>query len=263
MQRSVLVALGAMLVTAGCLVGTGGDSGSSETDDGATGDEAEASLEAFETTGVDCEELVVWATVPAENAHAVVPEDYEVVADDSGFTEAWAALKFCPEGTLEGEEIGPRAQGNAGVLIESPDGSDGLHFYMPWWITSRQDEWERLQGQGWMAYHEADLGLELDLVASSGSVAAAIPWSQGGYGMDAQVAQGANPQEYVVTTWHEGDNGTLQMAEVLTLHEHSYGPATISAEGGSPAEELFGTEREGEGLFFRFDGDWTVGPAGT
>lgn len=258
-RHIVALAAIAILAVTGCL-GDTGDAGPAT--DGAGedgGDDVEAG--AFEMTSTGCEELVVWATVPAENARAVVPDGYEIPADDSGLAEAWAALKVCPEGTLDGEAIGERAQGNAGVLIDSPDGSDGLHFYMPWWITTRAEVHDRLQAQGWEADHQPNLDLELDLVQSSGSVEAEIPWHQGAYGMSAEVVQGPNPGEYLVTAWHEGDNGTLQMAEVLTLEEHSYGPATITAEEGSPASALFGTEREGEGLFFRFDGDWTVGPA--
>lgn len=267
MQRWILIlAMAAVLATAGCLGGAGEDSGEAgapDAGDEAPGDPGEAKTGPFEVTGTSCEELVVWATVPAENARAVVPDGYEVQADDSGFAEAWAALKVCPEGTMDGQAIGERAQGNAGVLIEAPDGAaepGELHFYMPWWITSRAEENERLQAQGWQSSHAPELSLAVDLVAGAGSVGAQIPWSEGSYGMTSDVAPGPHAEEYVVKAWHEGDQGTLVMDEVLSLSEHSYGPATITTEEGSPAAELFGDERPGEGLFFRFDGRWQVGP---
>lgn len=157
--------------------------------------------------------------------------------------------------------MGTVSTANAGVLVESPDGSGGLHFYQPWWITDNEDLHARLKAQGWNASLERNLTLEADLTAgAAGSVEARAPWSRGGYGMTSDVHLGPNPQEYVVTTWHEGANGTVRMAEVLTLSEHSYGPATITTEEGSPARELFGAERPGEGLYFLFDGEWTVGP---
>lgn len=265
-RRRLALTVALLVLLTGCLAGL--DEGATDdegTDGGEQDDEMEAAQEAFDVTGEGCEELVVWATVPAEDARSVVPNGYDILADDSGFAEAWAALKVCPEGTMDGESIGERAQGNAGVLIEDPTGEDEpgeLHFYMPWWITSRADVDERLQAQGWTSEHEPDVSLVMDLTAGVGSVDAEIPWSDGAYGMSGQVAPAAHAEEYVVVAWHEGEHGTLQMGEVLTLTEHSYGPATITVEEGSPAADLFGTERSGEALSFAFDGEWSVGPPG-
>lgn len=215
----------------------------------------------FDHSGRGCSELVVWVDVPAENARQIVPEGYEIIADETGQAAAWAALKRCPTNTVAGADTGTVSTANAGVLVESPDGSGGLHFYQPWWITDNPELHARLERQGWNAWLEPNLTLEADRTAgAAGSVEARAPWNEGGYGMTADVSLGPNPQEYTVTTWHEGANGTVQMAEVLTLAEHSYGPATVTTEELSPARELFGPERAGEALYFLFDGEWTVGP---
>lgn len=264
-ETQVMVSAVVVLATAGCIGIVGEDVEPAESSQEATGtdaDDSEASDPApFKMTGTGCSELVTWASVPAEGASDLVPGGYDVLLDETGRATAWAALKVCPEGTLDGEGIGERASGNAGILVESPDGSDGLHFYQPWWITTNEDLHQRLEAQGWEVFHEPDLALGTDFVAaSSGSVQAEIPWTAGDYGMEAEVVQGPNSQEYEIITWHEGVHGTLQMYEFIDLHEHSYGPSTITAEASSPAADLFGTEQEGAGLHFVMDADFTVGP---
>lgn len=266
-HRPVAVVALALLVAAG-LAGCVGDapSGGATSDgggpeaDGTSPERSSVPAGPFDQSGSGCSELVVWVTIPAENARQVVPEGYEIVADETGEAAAWAALKRCETNTLAGDDVGEVATANAGVLVEAPDGSDGLHFYQPWWITDDPDLHARLEAQGWDASLEPDLALQADITAgAAGSVEATTPWSRGGYGMVADVHLGPNPQEYVVTTWHEGSDGTVRMAEVLTLSEHSYGPATVATEEGSPARDLFGPEQAGEGLYFLFEGEWTVG----
>ncbi|MGB0652404.1 MAG: hypothetical protein ACPGQL_04315 [Thermoplasmatota archaeon] len=229
-----LVATGAL---AGCL--------SDDDDDGAMAVPGQP----FAMDGRGCKELLVNVPATADDVRPLVASGYQMLGEETGQVTLFAGLQVCDELLLDGIGAGPASTSDVGVLIQSPDGTPGLHYYQLWWLTDHAGLAERLQAMGWDAGYvpETNLtdGRQMDLL---GPVAASIPWAGGAYSVTANVLALPLPMDADATGWQDGPFGTVTVAKNLASDQFGTGIGSIVARDGPLASALGGGVAQGTAL---------------
>lgn len=217
----------------------------------------------FSMDGTGCRELIVLFTLSEETARTFVPAHYTLVGEDTGIAQGFAGLKVCNELELDGFPIGRASTSDVGISIESPDGTDGIHYYQTWWTTDHPVLSSRLDAQGWRTdlVHDDEL-VDQRVEGLAGLVNFTVPWSQGGYTAEGAIASPRAPGSLVATGWFDGPNGTLTVAKTLTSSVQGAGVGLLTAEQGSPMATLIeGTETQGPALYSHYRMTGQVGAA--
>ncbi len=208
----------------------------------------------FEYVGNGCSEFLALIHVPVANVRHFIPDNMTLVGEATGETMFFAGLKSCDEMSVNGGAAQPGMVSDVGVIIEAPDGSDGVHYYQIWMLSDHQD---------FVRVHEA-LGVWSSLVATNyteaelapGIVEAdvQIPWEEGTYRADGTtvgVPEGP-PSEFI--GWHWGSAGLFKIEKTFTYSHYAAGESEMIAEADSPMQTLLGSVfKDGLGLSNRYD----------
>lgn len=249
------VALLAALVLAGCLSTSG-----SGADDGKDPEGTPVlTLPLFTMVGTNCRELLLQASIPVAAARAFVPDGYTIQGEATGRAVAFAALKMCDDLHLDDASIGPASTSDVGVLLDSPDGSDGIHYYQTWWITDNPDLWNRLEAMGWRGALVQGTSLDAAITAGlAGTVRFEVPWPEGAYAVEAPTGQATIPPANTATGWQDTPNGTARVIKILKSNNLGGGVGTLTADAGSPMADLMGASARGPALWNVYDMDGVV-----
>lgn len=220
-----------------------------------------------------CTEALVLIPVEVERVRSIVPANYALVGEQAGRVPVFFGLKDCPDYVLDNGTARRVMIGDVGALVESPDGSEGNHYYQFWLVTSDAAVW---------AAHQA-LGFRGGVAATTFSsvqptpvpppvpapvawlIDAAIPWAEGNYALNATipaVAPTAPAARY--TGWFDGPRGVVRMPKDFTYTAFGSGTGSLAAaEGGAPAN-LTGPSANGSALYnaYALTGGAALAPAG-
>lgn len=245
------------MALAGCLSSTGDGA---EGDEGKSGDAFVLEVPLFEMKGAGCKELLLQASVPLAAAREFVPAHYAIQGEATGRAVAFVALKTCDDLLLDDASAGPASTSDVGVLLDSPDGSEGIHYYQAWWITDNAALWSRLQAMGWRGGLVPDTALEPALVGGvAGPATLRVPWSEGAYAADATLGAATIPPGNLAVGWQDTPLGTARVIKSLASTSLGGGAGTITADDGSPASKLLGgTAARGPALWNEYDMDGVV-----
>lgn len=195
----------------------------------------------FALTATGCKELLVQVPVDLASAQVFVPANYTIVLNEAGLALAFAGLKVCPDTRIDDVPIGPASTGDIGVVIEAPDGSDGLHYYQTWWITNNLGLYDRLTRMGWNA--SAVGGTVLSdgrLEGLAGDLNVVVPWEEGTYEASTTAATiPAGPPMHAVG-WQDTPFGRVKVDKTFAIGQFGLAPGILSADEGSPVARLMG-----------------------
>ncbi len=189
----------------------------------------------FSLDGRSCRELLIFWIIDEDTAGKHVPPEYIPLVEPGGRIPAFAGLKDCGQLIIDGQLAGPGAISDVGIMIESPDGSEGLHYYQMWWITNHEPLWEKLELMGWRGDLSNDTILNSPNQAPGlGAASFSVPWEKGGYDASATLVSAGAATYTQVTGWYQSQNGSLRVAKTLDSTYVSVGQGGLSMEAGSP-----------------------------
>ena len=211
----------------------------------------------FTFGGEGCREFVVLLPLPAGNVRPLLPDRFRMVGEDAGQATVGATLLRCAETTVAGEAHGEAAQAEAGVLIESPDGSDATHFYELWLTSELADLTQRLDRFGVFGGPMAEPTVALPVEAPGGlllgTAQASVPWQEGPYHLVLDVAGPPAPLPLGSSVWwHQGRDGFVAITYNLTEVRGHLGAGTVEAVGGPMGDMLGGAAADGPGFLASF-----------
>ncbi|HEV8359603.1 MAG TPA: hypothetical protein VGR28_04010 [Candidatus Thermoplasmatota archaeon] len=206
------------------------------------------------TFDATCREALALVPVEVAAVRGFVPPNFTLVGEQGGRVPVFFGLKECPSYSVDGGP--PRAVmiSDVGALIDSPDGSEGSHYYQLWLVTNDSALWAQHAALGFVggvaattfsASQPAPVPAPLAL-----GVSADIPWANGTYGFDATIPSAA-PTAPAATFvgWHLGPEGLIRMPKDFTYTAYGAGSSDFRAAAGSPAASLTGESAQGSALY--------------
>ncbi len=211
----------------------------------------------FNLVGHGCHEFLVMTTITVARARLFVPTNYSISGQQTGNAVAFGGLKVCLELLIDGVSIGSGSTSDVGVNIDSPDGSDGNHYYQTWWLSNHKDLAGRLAAQGWRGNLTNETVLTTTFSQGAGEASFAVDWMDGAYQGRGTVASGPLPPALTFTGWHDGANGTVKIRKTLTSTAAGSGTGALTAQG--PMSDLFGPTASGVGIWNEYGMTGSVG----
>jgi hypothetical protein len=197
--------------------------------------------------------------IDAAAARALVPSNYTVLLGQTGKAVAFAGLKMCESLMLDGVDVGNASTSDVGIMIEAPDGTDGIHYYQVWWTSDNLLLVQRLAVQGWVTGWSSNdtvtYTATLPVLADS---TFAVPSFN--YSGAAKVVAGPLPPENHAYGWHMGFKGELKVDKVLSSSVFGSGSGKLTAGEGSPLVQVIGgTSADGSALWSVYSMTGNVG----
>lgn len=223
-----------------------------------------ATAPGFSMDGTNCRETLTIVPTGALNARRFVPAEFRVLGEATGAAVAFVGLKICDDLVIDGVSVGRATTADAGIMLQSPDGTDGLHYYQSWWYTDNQALWSKLAAQGWVGAFAPGGSVLGPEAASVGVASFDIPYAKNPLSAQGTVAALNLPPVNDATGWQSTPTGTMTVKKVLTSTEFGAGVGTVRAQMPTKGSALIaGTATSGVLLWNVYDMTGVVGPSPT
>ena len=229
---------------------------------------AESDLQpAFSYGGTDCVEPGVTVSVPVDRARAAVPEPYvpSSLSGEADRADVVLLVAECGALDLDGRTVAGRTVVDAGVVIESPDFSGGVHLYQLWHLSDAPAISERMAAVGVRGGHVGDLAVEDAGAGPLERATATVPWATSPFDLAVDAAVSGSTFA-TATWWHRGPHGVVRLRYGFPRNSTQTGTGRVNARAGTPLAALIGgTQADGFGAIGRLDFAGTVAtePRGT
>lgn len=220
-----------------------------------------ATSAAFTMDATNCRETLVMVPTGILNARRFVPEEYRVLGEQTGNAVAFVALKKCDDLILDGVSVGPASTADAGILIQSPDRSSGLHYYQSWWYTDNAALWSKLSAQGWVGALVPGGTVSGPVPNTMGAATFDIPYAKNPLSATASVYARNLPPTNEATGWQSTPTGTMTVHKFLASTEFGAGVGTVQAQLPTKGSALIaGPSATGVAMWNVYGMTGTVGP---
>jgi len=210
--------------------------------------------QALVTRASNCTEGVFFAERPVSALRAFVPEQFTPI-DGSPETSPNVlvdGLIDCERTTVGADAFPGFALSMSGILIQSPDGSPGAHYYMLWTIGNRPDALAPFSSLGVFGGTVEGLRQSASATGTLGHVAVSVPWTYSPYSFTTDVAT-PFPAVSTITYWHLGPKGLVRFVASLDEHRTLIGAGSIDPAPGSPLDRVLGGTTTGVGVLDHYD----------
>jgi hypothetical protein len=211
---------------------------------------------AFAYGGSDCVEPSVTVAVPVDRARAAVPEPYvpRSLSGDAASADVLLAVARCERLNVDGQTVSGRVVVDAGVVIETPDGTSGAHVYQLWQLSDSREVSAAMASVGVRGGQVAGLGVDDASTALADGARATVPWTDSPYDLAVDGAVGDATSASSTTWWHRGPRGIVRLGYSFPRAASRFGAGKVSAREGSPLAQLLGgTSASGNGFVGRLD----------
>ncbi|CAA9466492.1 MAG: hypothetical protein AVDCRST_MAG38-825, partial [uncultured Solirubrobacteraceae bacterium] len=222
----------------------------------ATAQEEPALQPAFAYGGTDCVEPSVIVSVPADRARAAVPEPYtpRSLSGDRASADVLLAVARCAALTVDGRTVSGRTVVDAGVAIQSPDGTSGAHVYQLWQLSDSREVSAAMASVGVRGGQVGGLGVQDMGTTAFDRATAAVPWSESPYDLTVEAAAADASSSSTTTWWHRGPRGVVRLGYTFPRSASRFGSGGVNAREGSPLAQLLGgPSANGNGFVGRLD----------
>jgi hypothetical protein len=209
---------------------------------------------AFRFAGSGCSSLTLFVPVEGRNARELLPEGFSLFCEAS--EKALLAFRVISFASLAFDGVRPNAavMSEVALRIETPDGSDGAHFYVLSQASSNRELASGLRAAGtgceflgFMAFEDRDLG-------QGRSIEAGASWRGSVYSIHARTAEYLPAKDSMVSvSWWQGCRGPIRMSTVSSISSGALAFGEVLVGPGSDLSRLAGGEvASGAGHFMRF-----------
>jgi len=211
---------------------------------------------AFTFAGTGCVEPAAVAIVPADRVKPFLPPGFTPAEALGlpGHSDVILSISRCEQFFVNGQQVPGGFLEDAGITVNSPDGSPGAHYVELWQTTSIPEMRTQMQR----------LGVRGGLVPGMGSTASSlgplqqasvdVPWGELPHSISVSAAAPGNVVGSLNTWWHQTPAGLVRIAYTLTRISDVEGDANITAPAGSDLATLVGSSSAtAVGLITSFD----------
>ncbi len=201
--------------------------------------ESKAAAPGLAYTAKGCVEPSALVTIPRVvlEGRLDLPDPFRLRDFAPGVAAVVVAVASCESVSVGGKHAASGRFSDVGVLIESPDGSAGAHFYQLWQVSDHQDLVALMAKVG-MATDTATISFEKSPVSAVGTVHSRVsnyklsvftPPPESGTGT------GRN------TWWHDGSHGVVRVQNEGTGVAENFGPYVLELAEGSALAQILGS----------------------
>ena len=197
------------------------------------------------STGVtfaDCTEFAGIGFVPAANARALVPAEYELLGDE---TNAWIVVRVadCAKVSVSGKKPKPATVSQVGISVVPVDPTADINNYTLWFGTNLGPLHAKLRSMGVKSQLDANLAYSFTAAGGGqGSLAIVASPPQGPHYAVAGTAMvpTAPPVPFVATWWAETAQGTVRMRTEFPEISFAGASMTLTTHPASSLAALVG-----------------------
>lgn len=198
--------------------------------------------------GAGCDEAVAAIPVEAGRARAELPEGWRPVLDRAGLAALGVGVLRCDRLMVGDDDLGAGSISDVGILVESPDNTEGSHFYQLWQHTTA----------GALHGLTSALGIPGSRRRMEWRLTSPFPFTNefegkvvdrhGGYGITGTASPAVETGPSAPTWWHDGKRGRTRISYALRDTRTAAGLARLRAAPGSRLADLSADRTVGAGL---------------
>lgn len=200
----------------------------------------------WEVDGTGCKAAMGLLEVSVQTLRNYVPRRFTPISGsaETGPNVFVGGAEHCDVSRRNGRTVASPVFSSPGVLIESPDGSPGPHYYMLWYVTTTRADRRLMSRLGVPGAVITGITQTLGAVGPAATLATHVPWGARGYAVDGQaVATVPGPPQ--ATFWHLGRRGLAKFVSVHEVESLRIGGGVVRSAPRSPLAAMAGRTAAG------------------